>query len=108
MTVPDPTAPRRLTPRGSHDLTGWRNIDCREADLIRRQGAGLIVASSLTDTEGQYGDPVIFTEWWWRNAAGDEPVLRDYRYPSEADPAFSCTHFIAAHANAAWIEDDDD
>lgn len=105
MTVPDPTAPRRLTPRGSHDLTGWRSIDCREADLIRRQGAGLIVASSLTDTEGRYGEPVVFTEWWWRTAKGEEPVLRDYRYP---DSEVGCTHFIAAHANAAWIEDDDD
>lgn len=96
------------SPRASYDMTGWRSVDCREADLIRRQGAGLVVGSALTDTDGQYGRPLIFTEWWWRTAKGEEPVLRDYRHPDHGENEPGCAHYIAAHANAAEIEDDED
>lgn len=84
-------------PNSMYDFAGWREINCREADLIRRQGAGLSVGSSLTDPDGQYGRPVVFTEWWW----GDEPVLRDRRTPGQG-----CRHFIATSPDAANREDD--
>lgn len=92
------TAPLSKTPRGHQDMTGWRPVTCREADLIRRQGAGLTVASSLTDPGGTFGPPVIFTEWWWCTEVGQEPVLRDYR-------SGSCTHWIATSADAAAMDE---
>jgi hypothetical protein len=82
------------------DMAGWRQVTCREADVIRRQGAGLQVASGLTDLGGQYGRPIVFTEWWWDN----EPVLREYRYP--LDDGTPCGHWIAASDEAADREDD--
>ena len=85
-------------PRRSADMTGWREITCREADLLRRQGAGLTVASTITDPEGVHGESLVFTEWWWCNAAGEEPVLRDYR----RDRDHTCSHFIATSPVAAF------
>jgi len=87
------------TPNAMHDMTGWRSVTCREADVIRRGGSGLHVASTLTDPDCRYGRPLIFTEWWW----DDEPVLREYRDPDE-----NCTHFIAFDSIACLRESDDD
>jgi len=86
-----------------NDLAGWRLVTCREADVIRRQGAGLQVASGLSDLNGQYGKPIVFTEWWWDN----EPVLREYRYPAD-NGAYDtpCAHWIATSPEAADREDD--
>jgi len=89
------------SPNSMSDFAGWRQVTCREADVIRRQGAGLQVASGLTDLGGQYGKPLVFIEWWW----DDEPVLREYRYPEDDEAA--CGHWIAASPEAADREDDE-
>jgi len=89
------------SPNSMGNLTGWRQVSCREADLIRRQGSGLKPASTLTDHEGQFGKPIVFTEWWW----DDEPVLREYRYPT--DDGTPCGHWIAASDEAADREVED-
>lgn len=68
-----------------HVLDGWRQVTCSERDEVFRSMALPIVASSLTDPEGRYGDPVIFTEWA-DDADRDAAVLRDY-LPN-------CTHFV--------------
>lgn len=87
-------------PRGMHDMTGWREVSCYEADVIRR--SDLSPASSCTDPDGNYGSPVVFTEWWWvgRN---EIPVLRDYRRPDDA-----CMHYIATGAEAAREDEGDE
>lgn len=73
----------------SHDLDAWLEIPCAEADTVRGRGA-ITPGSSLTDLDGQYGEPVIYTEW--RNAIGS-PVLRDYLwYPHRLDAW--CAHYI--------------
>ena len=92
-----------MTPNGMHTLRGWREVSCREADLIRRQGAGLTVASTLTDPDGNFGSPIVFTEWWWGDTT---PVLRDYRYPKAEEYRAGCTHFIAHSSDAAHEEDE--
>ncbi len=77
----------------------WRQVNCQERDaLIDRLGrsyngfsaeSGIGVFSSLTDIDGEYGPPEIFTEWGYR--VTDVPVLRDYRWPGSGRP---CEHFI--------------
>lgn len=93
-------------PSGMNDMTSWRPVSCFEADAIRRQGAGLSVASTLTDPEAQYGPAVVFTEWWWI----DTPVLREYRYPGQhgADDYHPCQHWLATSLDAATPDDEDD
>jgi hypothetical protein len=88
------------------DMNSWRPTSCFEADVIRRQGSGLSVASSLTDQDGEYGQPTIFTEWWWNDRI---PVLRDYRYPGQhgAPDYRPCRHFIAQSLEAADREEDE-
>ena len=68
-----------------YDLTGWHKVGCRDSDDLRTQS--LSVASSLTDPDGHYGPPVVFTE---RALAGGTPTLRDYRYPHSDRP---CEHY---------------
>jgi len=93
------------SPKGMWDMTSWVGVNCFEADVIRRQGSGLSVASSLTDHDGEYGQPVIFTEWWWFEI----PVLRDYRYPGQrGEPDYKpCKHYLATGPKAADQEEDD-
>jgi hypothetical protein len=74
----------------------WRKISCVEReDLIDEKGrsfngfhdeSGIGVLSSLTDPDGTYGSPRVFTEWGYDY---DQPVLRDERYPGTDRP---CEH----------------
>lgn len=80
-------------PRGMYDMTGWSLIDCVESDRIRSEHT-VTVASSLTDPSGVYSSGVVFSEWW----AGDEPLLRDYRWTAEDRP---CEHFVAIFGESA-------
>lgn len=81
-----------------YDLTGWQPVTCLQRDAIifeRDGGVDLHVFSSLTDLYGNYGTPVVYTEL----GLGDEPILRDYRYPpsdgSNSGPdARPCEHYI--------------
>jgi len=59
----------------------WRRVSCEERDDVYNAGIdGWGVGSSLTDLDGLYGEPQMFTEWW--DKATERPVLRDRRYPS--------------------------
>jgi hypothetical protein len=72
-----------------HDLTGWVEIDCLLADgiLFDSTRSAPRPSSSLTDPEGEYGEPVTYTEW----ADGDVPRLRTYLYPA---PRSECRHYV--------------
>ena len=75
---------------------GWSRISCEERNehyaLAERTG-GLSPVSSLTDPDGNYGSPVIFTEWGRKDS--DEPLLRDYRYPVVGAPdSRPCVHYF--------------
>jgi len=93
------------SPKGMWDMKSWVGVSCFQSAVIRRQGSGLSVASSLTDHDGEYGQPVIFTEWWW----GDMPVLRDYRYPGQhGEPDYKpCKHYLATSPKAADQKEDE-
>lgn len=80
-------------PNSMFEMSGWVEVTCLAADVIRRHG--MSVASSLTDPRGNFGPPLIFTEWWWAGT----PVLRDYQYPTPA--AVRCAHFVAS-TTEAW------
>ena len=75
----------------------WVQITCKEREaLVDSLGrsfngfstdSGISVTSSLTDVDGEYGDPHIFTEWG-RGDHGTDPVLQDERWPGCED----CEH----------------
>jgi hypothetical protein len=54
---------------------GWMPITCEESDSVRK---GLTPASSLTDLDGEFGEPVIYTEWY--STETNVSILRDYRW----------------------------
>ena len=70
--------------RNMWDLDGWAEVSCHERDGMHDDM--LRPLSSLTDPEGQFGTPIIFTEWGFND---DHPVIRDYRVPGER-----CTHYV--------------
>jgi hypothetical protein len=70
------------------NLTGWGEVDCATRDrFFAEWGDRLSPFSSLTDQDGQYGTPVIYTEWGVQD--GEKPWLRDYRYPERG-----CVHYM--------------
>lgn len=75
-----------------YDLDGWTPITCaqREEIVHDHTHGKLGVFSSLTDPEGQYGSPLVYTEW----GIDDRPVLRDYlAYTDDRTPS-ECTHYL--------------
>lgn len=74
------------------DLAGWRQVDCHASDDIRAVARS--VTSSLTDLHGEFGPPIVYTEW---ALTGGEPILRDYRYPDSNKP---CAHY---ERDAWWL-----
>lgn len=72
------------------DLSGWREIPCAESDEIR---SNKHPRSSLTDLDGQFGLPIIYTEW---EDGAEVPVLREYLWPK--DPARPCQHWVPVTA----------
>lgn len=95
------TVAERVPMRGERRSDVWRQVTCAEREeLVNRPGGrydGLAPFSSLTDPDGQYGEPCIFTEWG--EAGTDIPVLRDYRWPRremETPDATTCEHFAFA------------
>lgn len=66
-----------------YNLDGWREVPCAERD--QAYDLTLRPLSSLTDPDGIYGPPVIYTEW----GLGEHPVLRDYRTPGGR-----CRHYL--------------
>jgi hypothetical protein len=77
-------------------MTGWTRIPCMERDEhYDIAGEHLKPLSSLTDLDGEFGSPVVFTEWGRDDQ--DEPLLRDYRYPKQSDPGSDyrpCEHYF--------------
>lgn len=64
------------------DRRGWIRITCRERDEhMSIMGEHATPLSSLTDLDGIYGTPIVYTEWGRDDQ--DEPILRDYRWPPE-------------------------
>jgi hypothetical protein len=64
----------------------WVTITCQEREeLVCRNGErydGFKVAAGFTDSDGQYGQPLIYTEWYDALSGSERPVLRDYRFPA--------------------------
>lgn len=78
------------------DMTGWGEVTCETRERFFSQyGALLKPYSSLTDPDGQYGEPTIYTEWGSKRR--DTPWLRDYRYPRDE----RCAHFMPK-AQIGW------
>lgn len=75
------------------DLREWRPITCAERDDIARgpSATASCVLSSLTDLDGRFGEPLVYTEW---GDADERPVLRDYRWPK--DDERDCEHYVPA------------
>ena len=100
-------------PEPSSTSAAWVKITCEEREaLVCRNGErydGFKVTSALTDTDGQYGEPTIFTEWYDSFLDHEESVLRDYRYPGRRTPddpypddARPCEHYrrVPCHEGA--------
>lgn len=58
------------------DRVGWMPVTCEEADEIRRRD--LFVSSTLTDLDGEFGDPVMYIEWG--SKVTKVAMLREYRW----------------------------
>ena len=72
-----------------HDYSGWQEVACDVADSTR--GAQHVIpGSTLTDLDGHYGKPVMFTEWWNDD---ERPILRDYYWHPHSD-AGKCVHYV--------------
>ena len=84
-----------MTDQDMDDLTGWQQVPCRVADLIRYGNADrkwpLKPFSSLTDPEGEFGRPIVYTEWGVEFPEGDAALLREYRWPKGER---ACEHYV--------------
>lgn len=76
-----------------YDMTGWQKVDCSASEAVLAAHPNRSVGSSLTDMGGEFGYPVIFTEWW---NADDEPVARNYLWLQ--NPTRVCEHYIPEDA----------
>lgn len=76
-----------------YDRRGWTRISCEERnEHYEIAGDDLRPISSLTDYAGEFGEPVVFTEWG-RNDS-DEPLLRDFLYPGPESDVKPCEHWF--------------
>ena len=66
----------------------WREATCAESDEVRKN-QDLTVWSGHTDTEGRYGEALMFTSWG--SGDGRTPVVADVRYMDKDKP---CEHRI--------------
>ena len=86
-----------MIPRDMWDMTGWHEMTCEQSETVLEVHRGLSsfqVESSLSDLGGTYGEPIVFTEWWY----DDKPLMRDYRWPHKGRP---CEHYGAVDETAA-------
>lgn len=82
-------------PKSSADLTGWTEVTCWQAEIVRR--LDLRVASSRTDVD----EPDVFTEWWTSPSprlSQEVPVLREYRDRN------GCRHFLANEPGVSAVD----
>lgn len=79
--------------RSMWNLSGWRQADCVERDgIIMPDGVrdeSFRCFSSLTDMDGEYGEPIIYTEWGLHDP--DRAIIRDYRWPKSER---TCEHWV--------------
>jgi hypothetical protein len=78
----------------------WEATDCAGWSAAVKAAGGLNylgVWSTLTDPEGQYGPPTIYTCWGERHGEGNNPVAADANDGSRTRP---CN---AEHA--VWVSD---
>lgn len=68
----------------------WVPATCIESDIAKASKA-VTVWSGLTDLQGEYGAPSMFTEWG--TADGTTPVVADLRWIAEGDTR-PCEHRI--------------
>lgn len=70
-----------------------RKIECKERDELGKTG-GWSVGATLTDPDGNFGEPRIFTEWW----RGNERVS-DERRPNRygGEDVAPCEHYVWTH-----------
>jgi len=83
---------------------GFVQVGCMIADLLRSDER-VKPQSSLTDFDGDFGEPIIFTEWGIeRNDGSTLVVLREARWPR--DPDRDCEHWVPAPGfnYKAWRE----
>lgn len=73
-----------------YSLEGWTKTTCVRSDDIRN---GMSPWSSLTDLDGNFGPPIVYTEW--ADPATEQPVLRDYRWPGSSR---ECEHYVPSEA----------
>lgn len=66
----------------------WREATCAESDAVHAD-QDLMVWSYLTDTEGEFGDPIIFTQWGSRDET--RPAVANVRFPGSQK---RCVHRI--------------
>ena len=86
-----------LTPKSSADLSGWTEVTCWQAEIVRR--LDLSPVSSHTDVD----TPDVFTEWWTAphpRMVREVPVLREYR---DRD---GCRHYLASEPSKSATEDE--
>lgn len=84
-------------PKSSADLSGWTEITCWQAEIVRRMD--LQVAASRTDMDA----PDVFTEWWTapsERLRNEVPVLREYR------DCRGCRHYLAGEPHEAAMDPD--
>lgn len=63
----------------------WQPITCEERDqLANRRVPPLGVLDVLTDMDGRYGEPKVFTTWG--DPLTEEQVLWDVRWPGRPAP----------------------
>ena len=72
--------------RNMFDHSGWHQIPCAQRDPMVQ---ALHPFSSLTDLDGEYGTPIVYTEWGV--SSPDRAVLRDYRWPNSGRV---CEHWV--------------
>ncbi|MHA3723786.1 hypothetical protein ACXR2T_07895 [Leucobacter sp. HY1910] len=84
------------------DLDGFVQVSCSTADAILcgsrapELGSGRGAAwgsirpsSSLTDPDGEYGSPLVYTEWSFEK--NDYVALREYQFPGDDR---LCEHWV--------------
>lgn len=70
------------------DMNGWRKVDCETSEAVLIAHPDRSVGSSLTDLSGEFGEPIVFTEW----DSDGSPILRNYRWPQTAGRV--CEHWV--------------
>lgn len=78
-----------MSDQSYYDLSGWAQIPCNVSEWMIQRGEDLKPYSTITDPDGLYGPPLVYTEWGSKD--GHQPVLRNYRWPDSDRP---CEHWV--------------